>query len=281
MTTYATGGGRLCEGALKEVAPCNLPGEHYYNADGDLVKANCDSTPVDCVVSEWGEWEECTSPCGGGTTSRARTVITPPSGGGKSCSGCLNEIKGCNKQACSDQVDCKWGEWHSWGACSKPCGGGQKSRFRHIVTMPKHGGMACEEKESAEYAPCNESPCGSVEYCAWSQWSDFSECSTTCGTGIMSRTRSLEITTTAPPDDDDVLITGVLAQIGKGFERIDTSKMDHMFLIFMSGVCMSFSLIGIGYWFIQKRGYYAAQGSETELLQVAFDSVQQAEPFIE
>lgn len=45
IVTYSQGGGKLCEGSLKEVRPCNRPGHGG---------ANCGTVKVDCDLSEWG-----------------------------------------------------------------------------------------------------------------------------------------------------------------------------------------------------------------------------------
>jgi hypothetical protein len=55
--------------------------------------------PVDCVVSNWSNWGECSATCGGGTQTRTRTIITPPANGGQQCPA-LSEIQTCNTQAC-------------------------------------------------------------------------------------------------------------------------------------------------------------------------------------
>ncbi|XP_065091096.1 somatomedin-B and thrombospondin type-1 domain-containing protein-like [Ochlerotatus camptorhynchus] len=49
---------------------------------------------IDCVVSEWGPWNECDTPCGPGTTSRNRTVRQKPRNGGKHCPSLLQN-RGC------------------------------------------------------------------------------------------------------------------------------------------------------------------------------------------
>jgi hypothetical protein len=59
--------------------------------------------PVDCVVSEWSEWSECSAPCGGGTQSRTRTIVTPPANGGTPCPE-LEETRACNEQPCPECV---------------------------------------------------------------------------------------------------------------------------------------------------------------------------------
>jgi len=40
-------------------------------------------------------------------------------------------------------VNCEFGEWGSWGSCSKACGQGEKKRTRGIKTEAKHGGTEC------------------------------------------------------------------------------------------------------------------------------------------
>lgn len=48
------------------------------------------------VLSDWGEWSECSKTCDGGQTFRTKTVVTESSNGGKPCSGEVKETKACN-----------------------------------------------------------------------------------------------------------------------------------------------------------------------------------------
>ena len=40
---------------------------------------------VDCVLSDWSFWSECSLTCSGGRKTRSRHVVTPMKYGGKSC----------------------------------------------------------------------------------------------------------------------------------------------------------------------------------------------------
>ena len=52
-------------------------------------------TPVNCVVSEWGDWSACVGTCGGGgTRSRTRTTTTTAKYGGDACPA-LSESESC------------------------------------------------------------------------------------------------------------------------------------------------------------------------------------------
>lgn len=62
---------------------------------------------VDCVVTAWTDWGTCSEPCGGGTQTRARTITTPPSGGGLPCPNDLSENQPCNEQACPVSACCR------------------------------------------------------------------------------------------------------------------------------------------------------------------------------
>lgn len=117
----------------------------------------CNTQPcsVDCVVSDWKEWSECSATCGGGTTSREREVLQEAQAGGRACP-TLSEEALCNPQEC-EPVHCEVSEWGEWGQCSALCGGGVRSRERAVVVQPDSGGESCPVL--SEMASCNEEPC--------------------------------------------------------------------------------------------------------------------------
>ena len=57
---------------------------------------------VDCIVSEWEVWTECSKTCGNGTKARARQVLTPAANDGRKCSS-LTESSVCNEISCSSK----------------------------------------------------------------------------------------------------------------------------------------------------------------------------------
>jgi len=109
---------------------------------------------TDCVVSAWSAWSPCSSPCGSGTQTRTRTVVTPAANGGKPCP-VLSETNPCNTQPCP--VDCVVSAWSAWSPCSVECGGGTQSRTRTVTTFPAYGGTPCPTL--VETNPCNTQPC--------------------------------------------------------------------------------------------------------------------------
>jgi len=54
---------------------------------------------IDCEVSEWTEWSECSSKCGTGKSTRTRTVVRPESNGGVSCPD-LSQSRVCQGEQC-------------------------------------------------------------------------------------------------------------------------------------------------------------------------------------
>jgi hypothetical protein len=145
---------------------------------------------VACAVGSWGDWSPCTAACGGGSRARSRPVITHPTNGGAACPP-LQEISTCGTAACTSNSTCELGPWSPWGACSRPCGGGEQTRQRVVVHPPTSSAVPCEAL--VERQACNAAPCvgdGNAT-CGTSEWSDWGVCTTTCITDRQTRTRTV------------------------------------------------------------------------------------------
>merc|ERR1719289_529919 len=86
--------------------------------------------PIDCRLEEWGSWSVCTAQCAGGQKYRSRKYVEGISG--KGCEDSLKEVTGCNEDPCEADRNCEWGDWTDFGDCSVTCGGGYRSRDRHV-----------------------------------------------------------------------------------------------------------------------------------------------------
>lgn len=80
--------------------------------------------------------------------------------------------------------------WSAYSPCSKSCGGGVRTRFRTCTNPePQYGGMNC-----SRYGDSNDKLACNVHNCpidgGYSQWSNYSECSVSCGDGFRTRTRT-------------------------------------------------------------------------------------------
>lgn len=165
ITTPAQADGQACP-HLVEVEPCNTQ-----------------ACPVDCKLSEFGEWDVCDTACGPGTQSRFKTVITPAAHGGKAC-GETVESRACKIMDCQ----CKTSEWGAFSECSKACGSGQKTRTRTVTQQPT-GEVTCPDL--SETVACNTQECD--VNCQVGQWTSWSDCSEPCGEGHEYRSRVITV----------------------------------------------------------------------------------------
>jgi len=97
----------------------------------------------------------------------------------------------CNTQCCAE--DAHVGPWSPWSTCSKPCGGGIKTRTRtEMWPNPDcHGDNIPSDTILTEQSSCNNDCCPYTHTLAWS---NFDSCNTRCGSGTQSRTQSATFT---------------------------------------------------------------------------------------
>jgi len=155
--------------------------------DEEAVSCNTQACSQDCTWGPWTKWTPCSKVCGGGKTKRFRDVLTVKKHGGAECEGDTEEEADCNAAACP--IDCVYGEWSQWSQCDKSCAGGFRSRKREKKVEDVNGGKPCEgdplEKLSCDLANCPVD-------CVFSTWSDWGECTSSCGKGIRYKTRKRE-----------------------------------------------------------------------------------------
>ena len=124
-------------------------------------QCNTQHCGVDCVVTDFSEWSNCSKVCGGGIMRRTREIFQDLLNGtlyGKEQCPNLVEEKKCNDQICG--VDCVVSDFTPWTACSTPCGGGGRKRYRNVLVKPvtgSHHGKQCPHLEESE--PCNQQRC--------------------------------------------------------------------------------------------------------------------------
>ncbi|XP_060072936.1 coadhesin-like [Ylistrum balloti] len=160
------------------------------------VCANVGNTPLDGLWTDWKAWSNCSAACGNGSMTRTRTCTNPsPSLGGRDCEGSDNETKDCMMMECP--VDGNWTDWQAWGNCSETCGNGVRIRNRTCENpSPSSGGNDCEGSAS-DTQNCTLIPCPINGN--WGSWQIWSDCSTTCGVGVMNRSRECD---NPPPQYD-------------------------------------------------------------------------------
>ncbi|CAE7263303.1 SSPO [Symbiodinium pilosum] len=161
-------GGAPCEGSETNMEACN--------------QQEC---PIDCIWSFWTQWSDCSKSCDLGSTSRSRSRAVTEQFGGLPCPGVAHQEEECNREGCA--VDCEWGPWSRWTACSARCDDGLSKRFRDVLVPPKNDGLPCIG-EDEEQAVCHEAWC--PRDCKWDDWSSWTECTQSCDGGWRQRTRA-------------------------------------------------------------------------------------------
>ncbi|KAK6590338.1 extracellular membrane associated protein [Cryptosporidium xiaoi] len=137
----------------------------------------------DCKISQWTDWSSCSKTCSTGSKVRFRSVIMPRMNGGVPCPALLDTTS-CNVDI--DCSPCNYSIWTSWSECSSSCGKGTSTRTRYLISAIQSPDLCID---TTEIKTCRETFC--AEDCILTEWSEWSECSTTCNTGTQFSSRSV------------------------------------------------------------------------------------------
>lgn len=70
--------------------------------DEEKVAARGQGPVVDCMLSPWSDWSECSVTCGAGVAMKTRMVKVEPQNGGAKCQGKLVKKKKCRQKKCGE-----------------------------------------------------------------------------------------------------------------------------------------------------------------------------------
>eukprot|EP00931_Biecheleriopsis_adriatica_P063577 TRINITY_DN3852_c0_g1_i1.p1 TRINITY_DN3852_c0_g1~~TRINITY_DN3852_c0_g1_i1.p1 ORF type:complete len:2026 (+),score=365.24 TRINITY_DN3852_c0_g1_i1:79-6078(+) len=187
----ATCGGQKHRSRRIEGEPCVLHGQASRTGAALKETMACGHRECSfhsCRLSEWSDWTQCSSECGIGATSRSRKILEI--GDTLGCNTALEEVKACSLRIC-EGIDCVWGEWDEWGACTCSCNGGIKRRNRVIAVAPRRGGRLCSPMDKNEVVPCNTQSCDACVDGEWGAWGEWGDCSSDCSPSFRVRHRNV------------------------------------------------------------------------------------------
>ncbi|XP_058622757.1 A disintegrin and metalloproteinase with thrombospondin motifs 20 isoform X2 [Onychostoma macrolepis] len=148
---------------------------------------------TDCQTHSWTthDWKDCNASCGRGVRSRSVFCVD---GGMKPApeSVCDASLKPHTHEPCHSATCLYVWITSAWSQCSVSCGSGLQRRALHCSAMTSdlqtysHASPSdCTERPPADSRPCVLSECPSAGRWSAGPWS---QCSHTCGAGVMHRT---------------------------------------------------------------------------------------------
>ena len=116
-----------------------------------------DPCPVDCEVTPWSEWTECSAECGNGEQHRSRKIVVESQGSGKPCPSSLVDTEGCYAPTCP--INCEMTDWSPWSPCDRLCGNTGVSKRSRMVRIPSGTTATPCPTTILDSKTCNRKPC--------------------------------------------------------------------------------------------------------------------------
>lgn len=221
VVSPASAGGLACPSLTREIAcniqpcavDCRVSEWVSFTNDNNIIIINDGQNGNNLNIDA-----QCSVSCGGGVRLQYRAILVNQAYGGAACP-LLTRTVACNSNPCP--VDCLLSSWSFFSAtsynnnnttattpntsgstipttapntytssvCSATCGGGIQARFRYIITPASYGGQTCGLLALAEEIACNTQGCPGS--CIVSNWTSTTQCSRTCGGGVLTQTRTV------------------------------------------------------------------------------------------
>uniref|UniRef100_A0A6Q2XA47 Thrombospondin type-1 domain-containing protein 7A n=1 Tax=Esox lucius TaxID=8010 RepID=A0A6Q2XA47_ESOLU len=169
------------DGKVVELSVC----EQFGQVNTWRLSEGCDvECPVNCVLSDWSTWSECSHTCGHqGQMLRSRSILQSAHKEGRPCPSQLLHTRSCPIRPCYSWLLGDWSLCHVEGA---DCGEGVRQRnltcIVHWGDWPQQESSLTRPRPSLaeiEVLICNGNPL-SLGDCHMTEWSSWSSCQLTC-----------------------------------------------------------------------------------------------------
>ncbi|KAL3886468.1 hypothetical protein ACJMK2_026453 [Sinanodonta woodiana] len=197
--TWGTWSNCMCNtGTHNRTRECNnpLPARGGDNCFGDQYEQESCVHQCPGAWNDWEPWSPCTVTCNGGYQLRQRLCIKPDNTLSQDCHGDPSQVLSCGTMNCQGQ----WASWNMWSGCTSTCDEGTQIRVRHCIFSDNITIANNCPGESIETESCRNLSCSVQSTMAiltttpsattidspgvWTEWTQWSACSTSCGSGF-------------------------------------------------------------------------------------------------
>lgn len=165
----------LTEAKCLDQSGC-IPYENQCDGITDCTDGSDERYCLECLMTKWTNWSECSQTCGIGVRVKTRAVSID----NVIIDNCANlefeSVQPCQISACP--INGYFTPWSQWLSCDQPCDGGLKKRNRQCHE-PKNNGSPCTGK-FIEVLSCNENPCLPNEGCQGNKTLITDSCDSLC-----------------------------------------------------------------------------------------------------
>ncbi|KAK3612198.1 hypothetical protein CHS0354_016588 [Potamilus streckersoni] len=187
-----------CQNDIGEIEPASHCSHMSYEEEVCIIPC-----PVDCVMSDWSPWSDCSTSCGTGAQIRYRHIKQIPSDGGRPCPK-LDDVGMKETQTRICRSDCIKFVWkaYEWSMCvsfnKTICGEGSQTRSVRCEAVSADGQMVDKvdsKKCQAHQQPVDKQSCyaACVSDCVLSDWSEWSLCKESCDDNMHYQVRKRQI----------------------------------------------------------------------------------------